>query len=275
MARPSLRVRCASCGKWFKAPKATVIRCPECTRAAQTQRLTQEAARGAAAARPTYVIERLTPEEMAERRERERAEARAHPEVERTRPPVVQAQPAPQAVAASGAAPARTVTGRPLPQPYARPSRQPDRHERGAGVSALSVPPRPPESPFALTPEQIAAIEQRYLELAQPHEYDGIRHTIAAEMDIPLRAVREVVRYLRQRERLSISRPPADWEFTDEELARVRERYLPALPLPPIGIHKQIATELGMTNTRAFHAIALIRQELGLPQYNPRAEAPA
>lgn len=267
MAKPSLRVRCASCGKWFKPPKATVIRCPDCTRAAQKQRLTQEAAPRVAPARPAFVIERLTPEEMAEQRERERAEAQARRAVERARPPAAQVQPAP---------PAGTVTGRPLPQPHADRPRRPGRPETvAAPLPAPKQPPRPPEPPFSPTPEQVAAIEQRYLELAQPHEYDGIRHTIAAEMGIPLRVVREVVHSLRQRKRLRISRPPFDHTFTDEELARVRERYLPALPLPPIGIHKQIAAELGMTHTRAFHAIALIRQELGLPQYNPRADTSA
>ena len=275
MAKPSLRVRCASCGKWFKAPKATVIRCPDCTRTVQKQRLAQESVPRAGPARPAFVIERLTPEEMAEQRERERAEARARREVEHARPPATQPPPP---LAAATTTPTGTATGRPLPQPHATRPRWPARPEAGAGLAPAPPPrqpQRPPEPSFIPTPEQVAAIEQRYRELAQPHEYDGIRHTIAAEMGIPLRVVREVVSKLRQREQLSVSRPPADRAFTEEELARVRERYLPALPLPPIGIHKQIAAELGMTHTRAFYAIALIRQELGLPQYNPRAEAPA
>jgi len=281
MAKPSRRVRCVACGKWFKAAKATEIRCPDCTRAVQKQRAAQDATPRAASARPTFVIERLTPEELAAQREHERAAAQARREARRERTSVVGAEQPQQAAIPPlpGKDAAGTVTGRPLPHARGERPRRPG--------AAKATPPEPaapepkaiprkerrPSTPrFVLTPEQVAAIERRYRELAQPHEYDGTRHTIAAEMGIPLRAVREVVQKLRQRERLTISRPPADLGITADELARVRECYLPLLPLPPVGIHKQIAAELGMANTRVFQAIALIRQELGLPQYNPRAD---
>ncbi len=132
--------------------------------------------------------------------------------------------------------------------------------------------PRPPTPPFTPTPEQITAIEQRYLELAQPHEFDGIRSQISQELTIPKSAVKRVITSLRQREAL-----PSWWDVqtyhgSPEDLERVRGAYLPSLPLPPIGVHKQIAALLNLPPGVVYQAIKTIRAEMNLPQYNPPEE---
>lgn len=114
-----------------------------------------------------------------------------------------------------------------------------------------------------------ATIERRYLELSEPVEFNGIRTRIASEMNVPKPIVKQVIREFRASRQL-----PSWWELrayrgTDEQLARIRERYLPLLPVPPVGVHKQIANELQMEAPQVYQAIRRLRAELKLPQYNP------
>ncbi|MGH2509314.1 MAG: hypothetical protein ACRDHZ_18200, partial [Ktedonobacteraceae bacterium] len=60
----------------------------------------------------------------------------------------------------------------------------------------------PPPEPFHPTPEQIAQVEARYLELAAPSEFDGIRSQIAQELTIPKKAVKNIIKELREREHI-------------------------------------------------------------------------
>lgn len=113
------------------------------------------------------------------------------------------------------------------------------------------------------------AIEQHYLELSHPVEFDGIRTRIADELKVPKPIVKQVVRELRARRQL-----PSWWELqaykgSDDTLERIRERYLPLLPVPPVGVHKQIATDLQMDAPQVYQAIRRLRAEMKLPQYNP------
>ena len=126
----------------------------------------------------------------------------------------------------------------------------------------------PPPAPFAPTPEQIAQVEARYMELAVPNEFDGIRTQIAQEMAIPKKAVKKIVKELRERQAI-----PSWWELqtykgSSEELAKIRAVYEPYLPLPPIGIHKKIAEDLSLKAGEVYQAIKAIRLEMNLPQYN-------
>jgi hypothetical protein len=135
--------------------------------------------------------------------------------------------------------------------------------------------PKPPKQPkqlastVELTDELRTRIEARYVELAQPVEFDGIRTQIAAEVGVPKHIVKRAVLGLRQRMQM-----PSWWElqaFTGEQvdLERVRQAYLPHLPVPAVGIHKQIASDLGLEPVSVYHAIKRVRAELHLPQYNP------
>ena len=135
-------------------------------------------------------------------------------------------------------------------------------------------PPKPPKEkippppPFVPTPEQTKQVEERYLELAQPIEFDGIRTQIANELHIPKKAVKQIVKNLRTQSHI-----PSWWELqtykgSTEELDKIKAIYEPYLPVPPIGIHKIIAKELSIKAGVTYQAIKTIRQELGLPQYN-------
>ncbi len=126
----------------------------------------------------------------------------------------------------------------------------------------------PPPEPFKPTPEQVAQVETRYLELAVPTEFDGIRTQISKELGIPKKAVKQIVKELRDRQEI-----PSWWDLQtykgdSEELAKIRALYEPLLPLPDIGVHKKIAEELSIQPGSVYQAIKLIRQEMNLPQYN-------
>ncbi len=126
----------------------------------------------------------------------------------------------------------------------------------------------PPPPPFVPTPEQIAQVETRYMELAVPSEFDGIRTQISNELGIPKKSVKKIVKELRERDSI-----PSWWELqtysgSSEELQKIRDVYVPYLPLPPIGVHKTIAEELALNPGEVYQAIKAIRLEMNLPQYN-------
>lgn len=129
----------------------------------------------------------------------------------------------------------------------------------------------PPPEPFKPTDEQIAQVENRYLELAVPTEYDGIRTQIAHELGIPKTAVKKIVKNLRDRDNI-----PSWWEIqtykgSEEELEKIKAVYEPFLPLPPVGVHKQIAEQLELKPGEVYQAIKKIRLDMNLPQYNDPA----
>lgn len=136
------------------------------------------------------------------------------------------------------------------------------------------APPRPkkektpPPAPFVPTPEQVTQVESRYLELATPTEFDGIRTQISKELSIPKTAVKKIIKELRDRQDI-----PSWWELqtykgSEEELAKIKEVYEPLLPVPPVGVHKQLAEQLSLKPGVVYQAIKVIRQEMKLPQYN-------
>ena len=169
------------------------------------------------------------------------------------------------------------------PRPGIGGETRPERYQPGANkggkpakakVSKPPTPPKPkrekipPPAPFTPTPEQIAQVEARYLELAVPAEFDGIRTQIAQEISIPKKAVKKIVKDLRERQSI-----PSWWEIqtykgSTEELEKIKAVYVPYLPLPPIGIHKTIAEELTLNPGEIYQAIKAIRLEMNLPQYN-------
>jgi hypothetical protein len=154
--------------------------------------------------------------------------------------------------------------GAPRPKPKSRPSRP-------ATTPKPKKEKTPPPQPFTPTPEQVAQVEARYLELAVPSEFDGIRTQISKELNIPKKAVKKIVRDLRARQSI-----PSWWELqtykgSEEEMEKIKAAYEPYLPLPPVGVHKQIAETLSLKPTVVYQAIKAIRQEMNLPQYNDPA----
>lgn len=150
--------------------------------------------------------------------------------------------------------------------------------QQGHGAHATKVatapakpraPREPRPAPFTLTDEVRQRIEARYLELATPVEFDGIRTQIAQELTVPKGAVKRVVSELRERMQL-----PSWWELqayrgSEGDLERIRAAYTPLLPLPPVGVHKQIAESLGLDPVLVYQGIRRVRAEMRLPQYNP------
>ena len=172
-----------------------------------------------------------------------------------------------------GRGPRPGVVGEPRPE---RPSAEGRKDGKPARAKApkpptLPKPKRekiPPPEPFTPTPEQITQVEARYIELAVPAEFDGIRTQIAQELGIPKKAIKKIVKELRDRQGI-----PSWWEIQTykgdaEELEKIKTAYLPHLPLPPIGVHKTIAEELSLKPGDVYQAIKAIRLEMNLPQYN-------
>lgn len=169
--------------------------------------------------------------------------------------------------------------GASAPDPKARRPNQPRRAEgerpKGSRQAAATKPkrePRQPTPPFSPTPEQVAAIEQRYLEVAQAGEFDGIRTQIAKELGFPKSAVKKVIYALRERQDI-----PSWWDLqpyhgSPEDLERIRSVYVPLLPKPAVGVHKHIAAQLNLPAGTVYQAIKVLRAELNLPQYNPPEE---
>lgn len=137
-----------------------------------------------------------------------------------------------------------------------------------------SPEPRPkkekiaPPQPIVPTPEQVTQVETRYLELATPAEFDGIRTQISKELGLPKKAVKTIIKALRERQHI-----PSWWETqtykgSTEELETIKASYLPYLPVPPVGVHKTIADQLKLKAGEVYQAIKAIRLEMKLPQYN-------
>ncbi len=283
------KMRCARCHKPFRASSAKQTLCAECEAKERRARATMKAApatpaAGAPAAKPKIVgpgasilVPGLVPPAppavaspaatpATPRRPEHAAPDHGHGDDHQRAPVTAQGQPGqsyprpqsrpyPQQQAHSG----RGVPGRPQPQQRAWQPRPP-------------APPRPKKEPvpvITLTSELRERIEARYRELAQPVEFDGIRTRIAAELDVPKSLVKRAVLELRKRDQM-----PSWWELqgfrgSDEELERIRAAYTPHLPLPAVGVHKQIAADLRLDPGNVYQAIRRIRAELRLPQYNP------
>ena len=272
------KMKCARCGKRFKQANRKQVFCADClAKERQAKKnaptLVVGGQNSGGLARPSganlesagiTIVQATPPPEAAVFGSRAR-EAERH------------AAQAPERIAHS--APAATIAPAPpkeakpdkftAPAPYGVPAKQPKHPSKAAAPQQekRQRPPRP--APFELTDAIRATIEARYLELAKPVEFDGIRTQIAGELHVPKPVVKQVIQELRATRQL-----PSWWELqaykgSDEELERVRERYLPLLPTPPVGVHKQIASELQMDPPQVYQAIRRVRAEMKLPQYNP------
>src|SRR5437588_6742916 len=184
--------------------------------------------------------------------------------------------------------PRTPMTGGPPrgPRPGAPGEPRPEKFRQGEGGKPAGqkqktpkpvTPPKPkrekipPPAPFKPTEEQIAQVEARYQELAVPTEFDGIRTQISKELGIPKTAVKKIIKDFREKQDI-----PSWWDLqtfkgNEEELAKIKEAYIPHLPLPPVGIHKEIAEALSLKPGDVYQAIKTIRQEMNLPQYNDPA----
>lgn len=274
-----VKMRCARCGKTYKATGHTQTLCPECAAQARAARGTakqpgaQAATPVAAPALPPKIVgpaarilaagavssSVVPPPDTGLFGAAARAAERHHGE-QRMEPPhpagATNIHPVPPAQQAG-------VASQP-PRVVAAAERQPKPPAQRAPREPRQAPP-----PFIVTDELRARIEARYLDLAQPVEFDGIRTRIAAELQVPKGAVKRTVATLRAQMQL-----PSWWELqayhgSDDDLARIRQLYVPLLPVPPVNIHRQIAQAVGLEPTMVYQGIRRIRAEMRLPQYNP------
>ena len=297
-----VKMRCARCHKPFKSSGAKDTLCPECA-------LKERAARAAAKAAPVKpahspvpsiqalkisgpgaaILDPSRPQPAAsptptappdagpfgaaarqQERQQWQEQQRTHEREGRVTHDGrngVAPQPTPAAHVGAFAQPAHPAHPTHLTQRTGAPASKP---RTGRQQTHAPRPPRPalPPAPM-LTDELRAQIEARYLELAQPVEFDGIRTQIATELSTPKSLVKKAVADLRAR-----SQMPSWWDLraydgSAEQLERIRAAYTPLLPTPPVGVHKQLATDLGLDPRLVYQGIRRIRAEMRLPQYNP------
>jgi len=301
-----IKIRCSQCGKSFKSTNPKQLICPECEekarreRAARTKGIQPPASTPTPAPRqaplsrpvappptppapkphwldtqPDIKIAALEPSAPARPPRLDLPERQAHPshlpaaKAARLADKKEEVRPSQGGLGVSSLGQGAQKVGRKPEYSKKAEGEKTPKGSRPAGVTAKPKrEPRRPTPPFAPTPEQINAIELRYLELAQPHEFDGIRTQIAKELNMPKSAVKKVVGALRERQEI-----PSWWDLqtyhgSPEDLEHIRSAYVPFLPLPPLGIHKQIAALLNLPAGIAYQAIKVIRAEMDLPQYN-------
>ncbi|MGH2503526.1 MAG: hypothetical protein ACRDID_13550 [Ktedonobacterales bacterium] len=289
----SNKMRCARCGKTFKPARSNQTLCDQCEKQERAARALARSSGATAShttttsAQPVRIVgpaaNLLDPHAVAstnapppetglygsaaireeQRREQQRREEQRHAE-ERARDEQ-RAQERAQRYAE-----ARPHDGRHDHHDHQGQQRvaRPPRAERPASPPR---PPRPPRSAvpqFVMTDELRSQIEARYLELAQPVEFDGIRTRIATELSVPKSHVKQVVAALRSHMQL-----PSWWDLqaysgAETDLERIRMAYLPHLPVPDVGIHKTLADELQLDPRTVYQGIRRIRAEMRLPQYN-------
>ncbi len=257
-----LKVKCASCGKVFSPANAKQTLCPDCQKAQRAAR----AQRRAEATAPAPAQQPSAPLIQG-------------PGASVLRPDAAQTEAAAETLTPPAAASELSPAHEPSETPHERPQ-QPGAHAKpsvkGSGKSGSNgaqgtsrvKEPRAATSAFALTDALRQRIEARYLALANPVEFDGIRTQIAAELGVPKPVVRAVVRELRIRRGM-----PSWWELQGfsgslDDLERIKDAYTPHLPSPPVGIHREIAESLGLEARTVYRGIRKIRAQMGLPQYN-------
>jgi hypothetical protein len=266
-----VRMRCARCGKSFKSSAKQTL-CPDCE---AKERRARAAAKTAPATAVAAAPAAIRPPKIVGPGAGILVPGLPQPSVPAAAESSLRAQTAMQA--------AHEQVN--LPTPVQRPAVRPgvgtiagkggqlegERQRKPRQQQALREPKprREPTPPVTLTDELRTRIEARYLELAQPVEFDGIRTQIATELSVPKAAVKKAVLELRQRMQM-----PSWWELqsykgNDQDLGRIRQVYVGYLPVPPIGIHKVVAEELSLEPLAVYQGIRRIRAEMHLPQFNP------
>lgn len=137
--------------------------------------------------------------------------------------------------------------------------------------------PRRPQRPKQLlvNKEQLIQIEEMYkkcLPLPNPDVHEVIGEAIGLEP----RKVFFGINLIRQKMMLpKVSFPKRKLAISPDQMMAIRNLYEPLLPLPPIGCHKIIASQLKMDEWRVHVGIGLVRKQMGLDRWNPdREDAP-
>ena len=171
---------------------------------------------------------------------------------------------------------------RPQQGGYSRPQggyQRPQRPQGGRPPMGGRRPSRPQNRPpkqLLVNKEQLLQIEELYkkmLPLPNPDAHEVIGEQIGLEA----RKVFFGINLVRQKLMLpKLPFPKRKLAVSPDQLAAIKMLYEPLLPLPPIGCHKIIASQLKIDEWRVHVGIGLIRKQLGLDRWNPeREDAPA
>ena len=120
--------------------------------------------------------------------------------------------------------------------------------------------------------EQIELLYKLMLPLPNPDAHEVIGEKIGLEP----RKVFFGINLIRQKMMLpKLPYPKRKLAITPDQLNAIKMLYEPLLPLPPIGCHKIIASQLKMDEWRVHVGIGLVRSQMGLERWNQdRPDAP-
>ena len=153
--------------------------------------------------------------------------------------------------------------------------RRPQGGNRFGGGARKPQRPQKPAKPLLVTKEQLEVIEALYktmLPLPNPDAHE----VIGEKMQLEPRKVFFGINLVRQKLMLpKLPYPKRKLAISEDQLLAIKSLYEPLLPLPPIGCHKIIATQLRMDEWRVHVGIGLIRSQMGLERWNQdREDAP-
>lgn len=136
-------------------------------------------------------------------------------------------------------------------------------------------PMAPKHKELLVNKEQLAQIEvlyKRLLPLPNPDAHESI----GLEIGLEPRKVFFGINLIRQKMFLpKLPYPKRKFAVSADQLTAIKNLYEPLLPLPPIGCHKIIASQLKMDEWRVHVGIGLVRKQMGLDRWNEdRADAP-
>lgn len=123
--------------------------------------------------------------------------------------------------------------------------------------------------------EQLAMIEVLY-KRSLPLPNPDIHESIGQEIGLEPRKVFFGINLVRQKLFLpKLPYPKRKFAVTTDQITAIKNLYEPLLPLPPIGCHKIIASQLKMDEWRVHVGIGLVRKQMGLDRWNEgRQDAP-
>ncbi len=146
------------------------------------------------------------------------------------------------------------------------------RSQGGGGFRRGGGNRRPAKKALLVSKEQVAMIEvlyKRMLPLPNPDAHE----VIGAEIGLEPNKVFFGINLVRQKLHLpKLPYPKRKLAITPDQLQAIKSLYEPLLPLPPIGCHKIIATQLKMDEWRVHVGIGLVRKQLGLDRWNQERE---
>jgi uncharacterized Zn finger protein (UPF0148 family) len=129
-----------------------------------------------------------------------------------------------------------------------------------------------PQKQLLVSKEQIEQIEILYKK-ALPLPNPDVHEIIGQAIGLEPRKVFFGINLVRQKLMLpKLPFPKRKLAVSPDQLFAIKNLYEPLLPLPPIGCHKIIASQLRMDEWRVHVGIGLIRKQMGLDRWNQERE---